>query len=39
MLEEDFTSLPNPMQWSQRHFDELNWFLGGEKKDEWRPSG
>ena len=36
MLEEDFTSLPNPMQWSQRHFDELNWFLGGEKKDEWR---
>ena len=24
------------MQWSQRHFDELNWFLGGEKKDEWR---
>ena len=36
ILEEDFTSLPNPMQWSQRHFDELNWFLGGEKKDEWR---
>lgn len=36
ILEEDFTSAPNPMQWSQRHFDELNWFLGGEEKDSWR---